>query len=169
MLPLYRGALAQYYDLVSSKNINSMLITFTQNFLENKSYSEDSTVFTPPRDTVWSYLEGKLDSNFVTPIVFFGKGYIPFDYNFEHQIFTDGGEKLLVYFRNKVAFEKVECEFIYKNRNIISANIKCIWDMELQSSNSYSCTMDSPGLMKVSTSTLREFEERLKRILPYLK
>lgn len=169
MLPLYRGAIAQYYDLVSSKKINAMLIDFTGEFLKNKPYNEDSIAFTIPVDTVWSYLEGKLDSNFTTPIVFFGNGYVPFDYNFEHQIFTDGREKLLVYFRNKVAFEKVECEFIYKDRNIISADIKCIWDIEIPSFNTYSCSLDSLGIMKVSTSTLKEFEERLKRILPYLR
>ena len=169
MLPLYRGAIAQYYDLVSSQNINAMLIDFTQKFLEEKSYTEDSIVFKVPQDTVWSTLKGGLDSNFITPFVFFGSGYIPFNYSFEHEVLTNGSARLRVFFRNKKAWDKVECEFIYKNKNIISANIKCIWDMELQSSNSYSCTMNSLGLMKVSTSTLREFEERLKRILPYLK
>lgn len=160
--------MAQYYDMVASKNINTILIEFTQNFLENKSYSEDSIVFETPTDTVWSIMKGKLDSNSITPFVFFGSGYIPFDYTFEHQIFIDGSEKLRINFRNKVAFEKVECEFIYKNKNIINADIKCIWDLDLEYYNSYTCTVDSLGIMKVSTSTLKEFEERLGRILPYL-
>lgn len=168
ILAFYNGAIAQYYDLVASKNINNMLITFTENFLANKGYAEFVTYDTPV-DTVWSTLEGKLDSNFITPCIFYGIGYIPFDYHFEHKIFTDGSGKLKVYFKDKVAFEKVEYEVIYKNNNIINANIKCIWDLELQSFNTYSCSTNSIGLMEVSTSTLKEFEERLQRILPYLK
>lgn len=167
-LAFYQGALAQYYDMVASKNINSILITFTQNFLDNKSYSEDSIVFATPRDTVWSTLKGKLDSNFITPIVFFGKGYIPFDYDFEHEIFVDGGERLNVHFRNKRAWEKVELEINFKNKHVSNATIRCVTNIELQEFNSMSCTVDSLGLMKVSTSTLKEFEENLKRILPYL-
>ena len=170
MLPLYHGAIAQYYDLVASKNINTMLVDFAEEFLKNKPYSEDSAVFVVPVDTLWSTLEGKLDSSFITPFVFFGKGYAPFDYDFEHKIFTDSTENLLIYFRKKMWSDKFECEFIYKNKHIVSASIKRIKDLEFPDKfEIYTCNSDSLGIMAVSTNTVKEFEERLKLILPYLK
>jgi len=165
-------AIAQYYDLIASKNINYLLMDFTKKCIK-KGYNEQE-YFLSPVDTVWSTIKGQLDSSYADPFVFFGSGYVPFDYSFEHKILKDSSEHLRIHFRNKSAFDRINCEFIYKNKQIRSAKIECIWYSELQGSmpytntNSYICTTDLLGMLKVSTSTLKEFEERLKRILPYL-
>lgn len=168
LLAFYNGAIAQYHDMVASRNINTMLVDFANKFLTTKDYTAMMRYY-KPIDTLWSTLNGKMDSSFTNPFVFYGTGYVPFNYHFEHEIFFDGSEKLNVHFRNKRAWEKVELEINFKGNHVSNATIRCATDMEQESSNSYSCTMDSLGLMEVSTQTLKEFEEKIKRILPYLQ
>lgn len=168
ILAFYGGAIAQYNDLVASKNINSMLVQFTKTFLEGKYYSED-TIFQVPQDTVWSTLKGMEEKDFHSPCIFYGTGYSPFDYSFEHKKFLDGSEHLRIFFRERLAFDKIEFEITYENTCLKSSNFLCILDVtDRDNSYYYACKKDMFDMMLVSTNTVKEFEEKLKMILPYL-